>query len=93
MKPTKITNRDLRQNQYDIQTLEYNFGELNSRLILNTQVLTADFCAEFILNDEYASSVEDTYYFTDCLVLSKQKHITEEELMAALQKFNDAKKE
>jgi len=76
MEPTKITDRDLLDNKYDIQTLEYNFGELNSRLILNTQVLTADFCAEFILNDEYASSVEDTYYFTIANVLSKQKHIT-----------------
>lgn len=42
--------------------------------------LTAEFCVKYILTtDNYANSVEDTY-FCDSDVLRLQKHITEEEL-------------
>lgn len=82
-KSVKITTRDLFNNKYDIQTLEHNIDELDLKAILRTQILTAEFCVKYILNDDYASCVEDTYYFTYDKVLLYQTHITKDNLNAA----------
>jgi hypothetical protein len=87
----KITDKDLVLRQYDIQTLEHNIDDLDFKLLLRTQHLTAEFCVTYLLNDEYASCVEDTYYFTDDKVLSKQKHLTQEDLNTARKKLQTAK--
>jgi hypothetical protein len=83
----KITDKDLLVNQYDMYTLEHNVDNLDFKLLLRTQILSAEFCVAYILNDEYASCVEDTYYFTDDKVLSKQKHLTQKDLDEARKKY------
>lgn len=65
----------LRNKKYDIFTLEKNIHNLSMKTILYTQNLTAEFCVKYILNEYYASCVEDTYI---CVgdVLRAQKHLT-----------------
>lgn len=65
----------LRNKKYDIFTLEKNIHNLSMNAILYTQNLTAEFCVKYILNEDYASCVEDTYI---CIgeVLRAQKHLT-----------------
>lgn len=75
-----ISDIDLFKNKYNIKLLEDNIDNLNFKIILNTQILSAEFCIKYILNDNYASCVEDTYYFTDGKVLSKQSHLTQKDL-------------
>lgn len=75
-----ITDKDLFVNKYDIQILEDNLENLDLKIILKTQILTADFCVKYILNDNYASCVEDTYYFTDGKVLIHQPHLMQHDL-------------
>lgn len=81
----KIQDYDLRNKQYSIDILEENICYLSIKTLLYTQKLTAEFCAKYILNEEYASCVEETYIcFYD--VLHAQKHITKDELNIAIQK-------
>lgn len=65
----------LRNKKYDIFTLEKNIHNLSMKTVLYTQNLTAEFCVKYILNEDYASCVEDTYI---CIgeVLRAQKHLT-----------------
>jgi hypothetical protein len=88
MTEQKITTRDLLNNKYDIQTLENQIDDLDLKVILRTQTLTAEFCIKYILNDNYASCVEDTYYFDYNRVLSHQTHLTEKQLDEASIKIN-----
>jgi hypothetical protein len=75
-----ISDIDLFTNKYDIKILEDNVNHLDSKILLRTQILTAEFCIKYILNDDYASCIEDTYYFTDGKVLSNQPHLTQKDL-------------
>lgn len=85
-----IQDYDLRNKQYSIEILEKNIDNLTNKTLLYTQKLTADFCAEYILNEEYACCVEETYInFYD--VLQAQKHITKTELYDAIQKYSTLK--
>lgn len=79
-KLVKITTNDLIYNKFDIQTLESNIDHLDFKTLLRTQILTAEFCIKYLLNNEYASCVEDTYYFTYGKILLYQTHITEHQL-------------
>ena len=76
-----ITNQDLLKNKYSIDVLEYNMEEMNIdiKYVLSTQILTAEFCVNYILNDDYAYCEEDTY-ICEADILDKQPHITNEEL-------------
>ena len=68
----KIQDYDLKKNKYSITILEENINYLSIKTLLYTQVLTAEFCAKYILNDEYASCVEETYIcFYDVLQAQK----------------------
>jgi len=88
MTEQKITTRDLLNNKYDIQTLENQIDNLDFKVLLRTQTLTAEFCVKYILNDDYASCVEDTYYFDYNRVLLHQSHLTENQLDEAFTKIN-----
>ncbi len=81
-----LTDSMLRCRQYDIRILEKNINNLSLNTLLYTQKLTADFCAKYILSENYASCVEETYI---CVgdVLSAQKHITKRELLDAIDKL------
>lgn len=75
----KIHYLDLDNIQYDMKTLADNIQTMSLLKIVRKQKLTLDFIKEYVLNEEYHASVEETYidkYF----VLQYQKHIKPEEL-------------
>jgi hypothetical protein len=76
-----IKNEDLYKNKYSIYILEKNIMNLSGKTLLNTQYLTAEFCAKYILNDNYYEGVEEDYLYTGDFVLNKQKHISKEDLL------------
>lgn len=82
-----INDQDLRQKKYSIQLLEENINNLSISIILHTQILTPDFCVKYILNEDYASCVEETY-ICDLDVLRRQPHITQDDLYNARIKLN-----
>ena len=65
----------LRKKKYDIEVLEKNIHNLSMKTLLYTQDLTAEFCIKYVLNEKYASCVEDTFLSMGD-VLNAQKHIT-----------------
>lgn len=75
-----ITNADLNASQYSIEILKKNIGNLSGKTILHTQYVTAEFCAKYILNDDYSEGVEESYLYTTDFVLQKQPHILREDL-------------
>ena len=75
-----INDYDLCKNKYDIDTLIRNINHLYIKTIVNTQILTAEFCVKYILDEKYMTCIEDTYLIDFNYVLQKQPHITEEEL-------------
>ncbi len=87
----EIDNSDLRINKYDIETLERNVDNLNMKTCVNTQILTAEFCVKYVLNEDYMSCIEDTYCIDTGYVLKRQPHLTYEEIRHEYSKINDCK--
>ena len=85
----KLTCSDLRnnKNKYSIEELERNISNLQIKIILTTQTLTADFCAKYVLDEYYATCLEDVYLIDFGYVLHHQPHITLEELEEAYDRF------
>jgi len=85
----KLTCSDLRnnKNKYSIEELERNISNLQIKIILTTQTLTADFCAKYVLDEYYATCMEDVYLIDFGYVLYHQPHITREELEEAYEIF------
>ena len=52
---------NLRKEKYDIETLEKNIHTICVKTCVNTQILTAEFCVKYVLNEDYMSCIEDTY--------------------------------
>ena len=75
----------LRKKKYDIEVLEKNIYNLSMKTLLYTQDLTADFCIKYVLNEKYASCVEDTFLSMGD-VLNAQKHITRAAIYQAYNK-------
>ena len=82
-----INWRDLYKKKYTMDVLEYNINNLQIKIILHTQILTADFCAKYILDELQATCTEDVYLIDFWYVLRHQPHITEKELDIALDKL------
>ena len=84
-----LSDYDLYKNKnvYSIAELIDSVDNLSVKYLLNYQILDAEFCAKYILNDYCATCNEDTYICTDD-VLYKQPHITRIELTDACIKFN-----
>jgi hypothetical protein len=78
---SKITNQELYKNKYQLDILAENIMNLSGKKLLNTQYLTAEFCAKYILNDNYYEGVEEDYLYSADYVLNKQKHIIKEDLL------------
>ncbi len=76
-----ITNQDLYKNKYSIDILEENIMNLSGKTLLNTQILNAEFCVKYILNQNYYEGVEESYMYSGDYVLQKQKHIIKEDLL------------
>jgi hypothetical protein len=89
MDPNNITinDRDLLKKKYPIQVLENNIYNLSLMRILHTQELTPEFCIKYILSEDYASCVEETY-ICDIDVLYHQPHIRQSQLIEERQKQN-----
>lgn len=78
----------MRKQKYDIQTLIDNIDDINMKECVNTQILTAEFCVKYVLNEEYMSCIEDTYCICIGYVLQRQPHLTREEIMNEYAKIN-----
>jgi len=83
-----LNDNMLRRKKYTVDLLEKNITFLSIKTILYTQDLTPEFCVKYILNDKYASCVEDTFI---CMgdVLNAQRHITKKEIYDAFNKLYD----
>ena len=81
----------LRKKKYDIEVLEKNIYNLSMKTLLYTQDLTADFCIKYVLNEKYASCVEDTFLSMGD-VLNAQKHITRSAIYQAYNKVYSEKR-
>ena len=79
-KKVKITYFDLIKNKYTIEELEDNIRNLEIKHILQYQTLTPEFCAKYVLNEAYATCMEDIYLIDVDYVLYHQPHISKEEL-------------
>ena len=80
---------NLRSTKYDIETLEKNVDFINMKTCVNTQILTAEFCVKYILNEDYMSCIEDTYCIDKGYVLRRQPHLTNEDIMREYTKINN----
>ena len=82
---TMLTNQMLceNRNNYTISEIICNIDNLGFKLLLCTQILTAEFCVEYILNDKYVANVEDRLLFCDGYILCHQKHLTKEDFANA----------
>jgi hypothetical protein len=87
---SEITNQDLYKNKYELSILEKNIMNLSGKTLLTTQYLTAEFCAKYILNDNFYEGVEEDYLYTGDYVLGKQKHISKEDLLYWIKQTPDA---
>ena len=81
-----ITDQSLLKTKYSIDILEKNIDNLSITRILRTQILTPEFCIKYILNEDYASCVEETY-ICDIDVLHNQPHIKQSDLCDARKKL------
>ena len=80
---------NLRKYKYDIETLEKNIDNICVKTCVNTQILTAEFCVKYILNEKYMSCIEDTYCIDKGYVLRRQPHLTNEDIMTEYAKINN----
>ena len=80
---------DLHNKKYDIETLEQHVDEINMKTCVNTQILTAEFCVKYVLNEDYMSCIEETYCLDYGYVLRRQPHLTKEDIMCEYAKINN----
>jgi len=76
-----ISDFTLLKKKYDIEVLERNVGNLDKKILLATQVLTADFCIKYIWDPETDSGSEDSYIYDFAYILDFQPHLTQDELL------------
>jgi hypothetical protein len=83
-----ITKYDLYNNNYDIQTLEYNMLKRNISQwdVMITQDLTPDFCVKYLLDEKYSTSDKERY-ICNLTVLNWQPDISEKELEEACKRI------
>ena len=94
----KIDPRSLTHNLYSISTLEYNmksyknnkigFNRIGLRRLINTQILDLSFCMNFIFNDDYIHS-DDESYITILSITNNQPHIKYKELSKLVKSHNN----
>jgi hypothetical protein len=82
---------DLRNVKYDIKTLEKYVDDIHMKTCVNTQILTAEYCVKYVLNEDYMSCIEDTYCIDTGYVLKRQPHLTYAEIRHEYSKINDGK--
>ena len=79
----KISNSDLHKQKFTEDILLANLDHLNTKTILNTQILSAKFCVDHILcMENIDDGDEDSYLFDIPHILNKQRHIKKEDLLS-----------
>jgi len=75
-------------NTYSINLLEQNIHNLNKKILLATQKLTAEFCIKYILDLDIDNGSEDSYIYDVDYILDFQKHLNKQEFneLLALEK-------
>jgi hypothetical protein len=71
-------------NTYSINLLELNIHNLNKKILLATQKLTAEFCIKYILDLDIDNGSEDSYIYDVDYILDFQKHLTIQEFKELL---------
>ena len=84
-----MTELNLRKYKYNLDTLEKNVDSINMKTCVNTQILSAEFCVKYVLNEDYMSCIEDTYCLDIGYVLRRQPHLTREEILLEYSKINN----
>ena len=76
-----ITDGDLllkeNKNKYTMEEILENVEHLNVKFLLHTQILTEDFCVEYILDMRMNSGDEDSYLLCESYILECQPHLDE----------------
>lgn len=85
-----ITKDSLFKNKYDYDTLKTNIYAVSLTDILNTQILTVEFCVKYILNEDFQLCYQDKLITID-LVKKCQPHISDIEFIDALTMTNKKK--
>ena len=83
-----LSNDDIAKNKYSIEELEKNIRPLSMTMLVNYQILTADFCAKYILDEDNMDCYEERDRLDYWYVLRKQPHITRQELLESMKKYN-----
>jgi hypothetical protein len=74
-----LTDSDLCNETYSLDVLKKNINNLNKKVVLSTQKLTAQFCIKFILDTAIVSGSEASGVYSKQHILKMQPHITNEE--------------
>lgn len=75
-----ISDFQLLKQRYDLVTLERNVGKLDKKILLATQMLSAEFCIKYIWDPEIDSGSEDSYIYDFDYILGFQPHLTRDAL-------------
>jgi hypothetical protein len=74
-----ISDSDLCNESYSLDVLRKNINNLNKKVVLRTQNLTAQFCIKFILDTTIESGNQESGVYSKEHILRMQPHITNEE--------------
>jgi hypothetical protein len=85
-----ISDSDLCNETYSIYVLQKNINNLNKKVVLSTQKLTAQFCIKYILDTAIDSGSETCGVYTKEHILRRQPHITSEEFDKCYMKYVNA---
>ena len=80
---TVISDFSLLKNRYNLKTLERNANQLDKKILLATQILSADFCIKYIWDPKIDSGSEDSYIYDFDYILGFQSHLTRKQLERA----------
>ena len=75
---TIISNYDIIKNKYSIEILEKNINDLSLWKILQTQIVTADFCVKYFYCVKSLQCDERPIYLHD--ILAWQEHLTKDDI-------------
>jgi hypothetical protein len=75
---TIISNYDIIKNKYSIEILENNINDLSLWKILQTQIVTADFCVKYFYCVKSVHHDESPIYLHD--ILAWQEHLSRDDI-------------
>ena len=74
-----LTDSDLCNETYSLDILKKHINNLNKKVVLSTQKLTAQFCVKFILDTAIVSGNQESGVYTKEHILRLQTHISNQE--------------